>query len=374
MSATPNKIAELIPEYCTQCGTSLQDKPAVKKQSRQILDIPPTKAIYTEYQSYSKVCACGCQNLADFPKGVNSSVSYGENIETLIGYFYARQYLPFARMKELFNDVFSLPISEGGIHYLLNRFSEKTNSTYEMIKNRIKTSSVIGSDETGVKVNGKKHWFWTWQTSNLTYIAHSSNRASDTIKKEFPGGFPNGTLVHDGWKPQLNTVAQNHQLCLPHLQRRLNYLNEKYPDNTWTKQFSQLLHDAVNLKKQIPEQPKEESKVKKAKIIERLKILLESPPDKKDKELYTFYKRMCRERQHLFTFLFITEVPADNNSSERAIRNVKVKQKISGQFKIEKAAKNFAQIRSVIDTAIKNGQNVLGALTLIANSEFQDTG
>ena len=42
---------------------------------------------------------------------------------------------------------------------------------------------------------------------------------------------------------------------------------------------------------------------------------------------------MIREKQTLFVFLFIEQVPADNNASERAIRNVKVKQKISGQFK-----------------------------------------
>ncbi len=80
---------------------------------------------------------------------------------------------------------------------------------------------------------------------------------------------------------------------------------------------------------------------------------------------------MCRERQHLFTFLFIENVPPDNNASERAIRNVKVKQKISGQFKIKQAAQNFAKIRSVIDTTIKNGLNVLEALTLIAKFKIK---
>jgi len=64
-------------------------------------------------------------------------------------------------------------------------------------------------------------------------------------------------------------------------------------------------------------------------------------------------------------------VPSDNNGSERAIRNVKVKQKISGQFKTEKAAQNFAMIRSVIDTTIKNGKNVLEILVLIAKLEHK---
>jgi transposase len=65
-------------------------------------------------------------------------------------------------------------------------------------------------------------------------------------------------------------------------------------------------------------------------------------------------------------------VPPDNNASERAIRNVKVKQKISRQFKIEQAAQNFAKIRSVIDTTIKNGLNVLEALTPITKFKNQN--
>lgn len=59
-------------------------------------------------------------------------------------------------------------------------------------------------------------------------------------------------------------------------------------------------------------------------------------------------------------------MPPDNNGSERAIRNIKVKQKISGQFKSMTGAMNFAILRSITDTAIKNGQNVLGALFTIA--------
>lgn len=111
--------------------------------------------------------------------------------------------------------------------------------------------------------------------------------------------------------------------------------------------------------------------VRRAAIVRRLKRLLERPPDKGQKELFTFYKRIRRERDNLFTFLFVEGVPPDNNASERAIRNIKVKQKISGQFKTGKAAGNFAIIRSVIDTTIKNGMGVLEALALIAKLQPQ---
>lgn len=370
MTTTPDVVVELQPDYCRNCGLSLKYKQAIKEKSRQIVDIPAIKAVFTEYQTFSKICSCGCQSISEFPKGVDTPVSYGERIESLIAYFHTRQYLPFARMQEVFNGVFNINISEGGIHYLLNRFSDKVTPVYQIIKQRVANSKEVGSDETGVKINGDKHWFWTWQTPKLTFIAHSQNRKGDTIKTLFPQGFPNSTLIHDGWKPQINTVAKNHQTCLAHLQRHLNYLNQLHLNNKWGNAFLKLLLGSLKLKKNMKPQDYIQN-IERVKIIQDLTYLLDNPPDKKHKKLYTFYKRMCRERQYIFTFLFIENVPSDNNASERAIRNVKVKQKVSGQFKIEKAAQNFAKIRSVIDTTIKNGTNVLESLTLIAKFETQ---
>ncbi len=202
---------------------------------------------------------------------------------------------------------------------------------------------------------------------NLTYIAYSGNRGSATIEREFPNGFPKSILVRDGWRAQAATVAGHHQLCLAHLQRTLNYLNEKYGSASWGKDFSKLLEGSLRLGRQ--DRNGEEYKIARTKEIQKMEQLLEHPPDKKQKELYSFYRRMGRERQNLFTFLFIEGVPPDNNGSERSVRNIKVKQKISGQFKLGATAQNFAQIRSVIDTTIKNGLNVLDALSLIAKLE-----
>jgi transposase len=366
MADTPDEIVEINPEYCQCCGGSLQDIMGQKEERRQVLDIPPIKAIFTEYQVYSKKCKCGHTTIPDFPDGINSPVSYGTNIEGLIGYFYARQYMPFARMQEMFNNIFNINISEGGIHYLLDRFADKINPVYKIIKERVQNSKVIGADETGAKVNDKKHWFWTWQTQKLTYIAHSENRGMDTINTNFPLGFPNSTLVSDAWKAQLNTTVRFHQCCLSHLQRNTKYLNELYEGNKWGNDFLKLLYESLELKQKMMPTDYYRQCHERDKIMDRFNQLLFEPPDQKDKELYIFYNRIVRDREHIFTFLFLPDVPPDNNASERAIRNIKVKQKISGQFKINKAAGNFAKIRSVIDTTIKNGLNVLDGLSLIS--------
>ena len=65
-------------------------------------------------------------------------------------------------------------------------------------------------------------------------------------------------------------------------------------------------------------------------IIERLDWLLAYQMDKQPPKIKPLRKRLLKNRDYLFPFLYQGEVPPDNNTSERVIRNVKVKQKISG--------------------------------------------
>jgi transposase len=88
-----------------------------------------------------------------------------------------------------------------------------------------------------------------------------------------------------------------------------------------------------------------------------------------------FITRLHKHRQSIITLLLHPNVPPENNGSERAIRNVKVKTKVSGQFRNKegKGAEWFARIRSVIDTTLKNGQDVSFALKCMANIQITNT-
>ncbi len=50
-------------------------------------------------------------------------------------------------------------------------------------------------------------------------------------------------------------------------------------------------------------------------------------------------KTFKKARDKIFTFLLYPNIPPDNNGSERAIRNLKVKLKVSQQFKSPQGAK-----------------------------------
>ena len=274
--------------------------------------------------------------------------------------------MPFNRIEECMNDIFGLPISEGGIHCLLKRFTEKATNIYQEIKTKIESSTYVGSDETGAKVNGKKHWFWTWQNDNFTYVVHSVNRGIDTINRVFANGLPNAVLQHDRWSSHFHCKSKDHQLCVVHLLRDLNYIIELY-DCDWAKKMKKLLKKAIDLKKLLKQNEYENPNSERDKLEKELMELLYFPIELSNKKAIVLQKSLLKYHSNILKFLHYHNVPPDNNGSERSIRNVKVKQKISGQFKSDKGAELYAINRSVIDTIIKSKQNVLDGLQLIAN-------
>jgi transposase len=366
MIQNPDIIILHQSDFCTNCGNNLKEIPSEFIAKRQIIDIPPIKPEYTEHQIFKTICSCGFCNVSQFPTEVGNTISYGANIQAAIAYLHTRQYLPFSRMSEFFNDFCNLPISQGTICNLLDKFAQKAQPAYDLIAKKITTQKVVGSDETGIKINGEKGWFWTWQNRVMTYISFSTNRGFASIETNFTKGFQKAVLVHDCWSSHFKTLCKTHQLCTAHLLRELVFFEERY-QSKWAKDFKNLIYKALDLKKNLSQQEYEKPTSKRTEILLALNILLQTPVPKKQKELYAFHKRMTKYKEFIFTFLFYQYVPPDNNGSERAIRNVKVKQKISGQFKTQRGAQIYAIIRSVTDTCIKNEQNIFFAFKTIAN-------
>jgi transposase len=365
MTENPDEIIEHKPQFCSLCGNSLSDVDTELISKRQIIDIPPISPQYIEHRIFRSICKCGHQTETVFPAGINSPISYGPNTEATIAYLHTRQYIPFERMSEYFSDVCNLPISQGAICDILDRFAQKATPAYQLIAQKVEDSQVIGSDETGAKVNGKNGWFWTWQSKSATFITYSDNRGTATIHTNFANGFSDAVLVHDCWKSHFETNSKNHQLCTSHLLRELNFFEERY-QSAWATSFKKMLYDAIKLKKGLTPSDYCYPINQRTKLENELELLLQTPIPQGMKEVCTFQKRINRYKNYLFTFLYYHEVPPDNNASERAIRNIKVKQKVSGQFKTKNGAQIYATIRSITDTCIKNSQNILLAFYTIA--------
>jgi len=364
MVSDPDVIQTHCPSFCTCCGEDLSTIPAIFIGKRQVIDIPPILPIVTEHQIFNKCCKCGQLNQASFPLGVSAPVRYGENVQALTAYLSVRQCVPFNRLAELLSNLFGLSVSTGGIDYILTKMKAKASVAYESIRQNVLRNKVIGADETGISINGKNHWAWTFQHKRATFIAVHKNRGFNAINEIMPEGLQNNILVTDCWPAYFMTGAKGHQLCTAHLLRELTHFKEKYQNETWACRMSELITKALDLRRN---QTATKSKVEE--ILYSFSELIKEPLNKDLKDVLAFQKRMVKYSDHLFNFLLNKDIPSDNNGSERAIRNFKVKQKISGFFKSDGGANIYATIRSVIDTAIKNNQNPFEIIRLIAQCE-----
>ena len=86
---------------------------------------------------------------------------------------------------------------------------------------------------------------------------------------------------------------------------------------------------------------------------------------------HNLLRRLQARKEDALRFLTNFAVPFTNNQAEQDGRMMKVKQKISGGFRSQKGAEDFATVRGFISTARKQGWNIIQALmenpeTLIA--------
>ena len=118
-----------------------------------------------------------------------------------------------------------------------------------------------------------------------------------------------------------------------------------------------LLREAIHLRNENPVDI-----IPKGNWLTRLENLLKENLDNLLKEFNELKRGILKCRDYIFNFLENPAIPSDNNGSERGIRKLKIKLKISGCFRSESGADAFHALHSIADTAWKNGQSPLGAL------------
>jgi transposase len=364
MSREVDRIIELKSNYCGRCGSKLAGEDFVMQARRQVIEIPPIKPIIEEYQSFSCRCPnCKYEQRAEFPPEVKAPIQYGSSVSALTAYFSVYQYVPFRRLKKMFGEVFKLSLSEGTLVNILDQAAVKSGFVYKEIKAQISGSRVVGSDETSAVVNGEKWWMWVWQNVLNTYLVAAESRGSQTIEAQWKEGLPKATLVSDRWAAQLKMTSGGNQICLAHLLRDVRYLVELEKEE-FAEEFKKLLVKVFDKREELVSSQKSCPKAEAAELEKELNRLLAIPINREKKpETAKFQRSMLKYRNYLLPCLYDIEIPPDNNGSERAIRNIRVKQKVSGQFK--GGQKNFCILRSVIDTLIKRQLEVLTHLTQI---------
>ena len=359
MTQTPDETEDIAANYCTKCGASLEDCERILDYVTQVVSIPDMKPVVKEIRHYITVCKqCGerIQSHAPRKRGSNAVV-YDATVKSLVVYLSVVMFLPYGRIENFFREVFGLEISQGSFVNWINEAKKNAAPAIEKIKECIMKSVVVGFDESGLYCNKKLDWTWIAQTVYFTLLFHGSGRSHKELESRFGSSLERMVAVTDRHSAYFTLNFLNHQVCVAHLLRELQYLNELDTEQEWSKKVESLLQEAVHERNENPQ-----AIIDKQPFLIKLDGLLTENLEHMAEQFGQFKKGLIKCRDYIFKFLENPSIPPDNNASERGIRKVKIKMKNSGTFRSDAGADAFLDLLSIVETTKKHYNSPYAAI------------
>ena len=375
--ADPNERERHEPGPCGGCGANLAGAPEVGVERRQVFDLPPMQIQVTEHQLIARRCACGATTCGIAPEGVSAPVQYGPRITAIVLYLYVGQFLSKKRAAQALAELFGTPLSEGTVAAMAARAADGLAGFLDTVSDRIADADVAGFDETGLRVASSLHWVHCARTDKYTLITCHPKRGTKGIDDCGVLGRFTGVAVHDAWAPYDTYLEPEHQLCCAHVLRELQAVADTAPPDTrwcWATQASDALVMMQHLVEQAvvagaavidPDSLAEQVRLyRSAAQIGATETAARS--DRIVKKHNALARRLLDRQDDYLRFTTDWRIPPDNNGSERDIRMIKLRQKVSGCLRTLTGAKQFCAIRSYLSTAAKHGRNFFDTLLMLA--------
>jgi transposase len=376
----PNERRRYEPGPCTGCGEDLMDAPEVGMERRQVFDLPSVTVRVSEHQLIARRCACGATTCGTAPAGVTAPVQYGPRITAIVLYLYVGQFLSKKRTASALAELFGTPVSEATVATMAKRAADGLHGFLDHVTDRIAGSEVAGFDETGLRVAGKLHWVHCARTEKYTVITCHPKRGTKGIDDAGVLARFRGVAVHDAWAPYDTYLDVEHQLCCAHALRELTAVTDTRPseiDWCWATQtadalvaMQKLVGQAVTAGADTLDSDALDTQTQLYRSAVQIGLTQTAARSDKVMRKHNALARRLRDRQDDY-LRFTTDwrIPADNNGSERDIRMIKLRQKISGCLRTLTGATQFCAIRSYLSTATKHGLNFLEVLVMLAQGQ-----
>ncbi len=376
----PDTVAERAPACCGSCGADLAGAQVVGKQVRQVIDLPPVVPIVTDHVSFRLRCACGTETVGGFPPEARAPVCFGPEVRAFATYLLDRQHLPVERTAELLEDLLGVKVSTGWLCAVQAEAAARLTPFLAWLKDRLQSEPVVHADETGTAVGTTKHWAHTLTTKLLTLIAVHPKRGMEALKDIGVLAVYTGTIVHDGYATYDLFSGAAHAQCNVHALRHLKSISDAEAFSPFATQMTGILMDAkvaaeaavsAGRGRVDPGRARAIRAAYHASIDQVLALLPDGPPPRRaarprwseaQRKAWNLATRMRSHADQFLRCLDDTRVAWDNNVAERALRMVKIHDKVSGPFASVSGAVAFADIRSYLQTAANHHQNLLGAL------------
>ena len=359
----PNPTSERVVSAfaCQGCGADVSNVAQSPCQVYDRIEIPEVKPDVTRVTLQGGVCPCCAKRFkATAPEGLEPGSPFGPNLRAFVIYLRSVQGIPMARLTDVLKDLFGLDISEGALNNILGAAREAFAAQTSLIKQRLLAGTALASDETGMRVGKANWWLWVFHHGDSAAFVAEASRSKAVVEK-FLGERRPDVWLSDRLGSQIGWAKRDHQFCLAHLIRDVQYVIDQ-GDGVFAPGLKSLLQRACALGRRRAGLADATLKTYLADLNRRLtRLLAFEPIHAAGRKLQKTIKAM---RGNLFVFMTHREIEATNNGSERALRPGAVYRKITNGFRSEWGAAFYADIRSVVETARRRAIRALDAIRI----------
>ena len=360
-------------DNCPGCGGVLEQEGV---DVAYVTDIPAMpRPQVTEY----RVQVCRCRGCGRRVRGRHADVGadqYGASAHRMGRRVMAAAHvlhygvgIPVRRVPVVLRALTGVELSQGAITQdALRRARGAVGDAYQRLRESVRESAVVHTDDTGWRVGGEGAFLMAFETDDATVYQVRGRHRNEEVREVVPADYA-GVMVTDRGRSYdaraLSGVRQ--QKCLAHVLRSISEVVQTKVGRgrSFGKRLSELLREAM----QLWESQRRGEVADYAGETERLRRALshhlrDRPMPDRDNGRLQNELGWHDDRGNLLRFLDDARIEPTNNRAERALRGAVIARKVSHCSKTEGGADAFGAFTSVLRTLARKGggQSVVDGL------------
>ena len=292
--------------------------------------------------------------------------------------------IPVRRVPVVLRALTGVELSQSAITQdALRRARGAVGDAYQRLRESVRESAVVHTDDTGWRVGGEGAFLMAFETDDATVYQVRGRHRNEEVREVVPGDYA-GVMVTDRARSYdaraLSGVRQ--QKCLAHVLRSISEVVQtkvgrgRTPDRSrghgFGKRLSELLREAMGLRESERRGEMADYAGEKERLRREVSHHLRDRP-MPDRDNLRLQNELGwqDDRGNLLRFLDGAGIEPTNNRAERALRGAVIARKVSHCSRNEAGADAFSAFTSVIRTLYRNGggQPVVDGLCGVFSAE-----
>lgn len=365
-------VPHIIEGNCPDCNGILvkMDKTIAKDETDIEVKVIKRRHIYEVHWCP----CCGKEKHIPIPNNLKEDNQYGSGVQATALSLMNSCNVPINKVGQFLSGVTDGAVEpcDGYIAKLQKRNAKALRQFRDDLRNLLIAQPILYWDDTVIMIDKKRGCLRFYGNEKIAwYIAHSHKDMESILQDAILQKLSEETKVmHDH-----NSINYNKEFlfinleCNVHLIRDLQKV-EQILGHTWAVDMQELISSTIHKRKELIRSGITSFGEDAINFYDELSHIIERgrTENRKDRRKYygneefTLLNRIETYKKNYFMWVEDFSLPTSDSLSERALRLVKSKSKVSGQFYTETTADYYAIIKSYIETCHRNGINEYDAL------------